>query len=115
MFLIITDSHNTFYYGYTQEAVDQFQPSEEIIAGIDDVIGVNAGDNNPEFVNYPLSTDLFNADFDITWDFHLKPVSSALNKGKTDFSRHFAEGITINGIIYKSPSPASYIGAYGER
>lgn len=107
--------YNTFYYGYTQQAVDQFQPGEEIITGIDDVIGTKAGDNDPKFVNYPLDTDLYNADFNSSWDFHLLPSSPALNKGKTDFTRNFADGISINGIFYYSPAPAIYIGAYGTR
>jgi hypothetical protein len=105
--------YNTFYYGYTQQAVDQFQPSAEIITGIDDIIGTKAGENDPKFVNYPLSTDLYNADFDSKWDFHLQSGSPALNKGKTDFTRHFADGIAVNGITYKSPAPANFIGAYG--
>ena len=107
--------YNTFYYGYTQQAVDQFQPSDEIIAGIDDVIGTHAGDNDPKFVNYPLSTDLYNADFNTSWDFHLQSTSPALDKGKTDFTRHFADGIVVNGITYKSPAPAAYSGAYGTK
>jgi hypothetical protein len=105
--------YNTFYYGYTQQAVDQFQPGDEIIAGVDDIIGTHAGDNDPEFVNYPLSTDLYNADFNTSWDFHLQSTSPALNKGKTDFTRHFADGIVVNGVTYTSPAPAAYIGAYG--
>lgn len=106
---------NTFYYGYTQEAVDQFQPGDEIIAGTNDVIGKKAGDNDPQFVNYPLNTDLYNADFNTNWDFHLQPGSLALHKGKTDFTRHFSGGITVNGITYKSPEPADYIGAFGTK
>lgn len=105
--------YNTFYYGYTQEAVDQFQPSDEIVEGIDDIIGTTAGDNDPRFVNYPLDTDMYNADFDTDWDFHLQADSPALNKGKTDFTRHFADGIVVNGVTYKSPAPANYIGAFG--
>jgi hypothetical protein len=106
---------NTFYYGYTQEAVDQFQPSDEIIAGIDDIIGTKAGENDPKFVNYPLNTDLYNADFDPEWDFHLQPGSPALGKGKTDFTPNFRNGFTINGVTYQSPEPADYIGAFGEK
>lgn len=107
--------YNTFYYGYTQQAVDQFQPSDEIIAGINDIIGTKAGENDPKFVNYPLDTDLYNAKLNPAWDFHLQADSPALNKGKTDFTRHFAEGIVINGITYKSPAPATYIGAFGTK
>lgn len=105
--------YNTFYYGYTQQAVDQFQPGDEIIEGVDDIIGTHAGDNDPMFVNYPLSTDLYNADFNTAWDFHLQPGSPALDKGKTDFARHFADGIVVNGVTYQSPAPAAYIGALG--
>ena len=107
--------YNTFYYGYTQEAVDQFQPGEEIIAGINDIIGTKAGENDPKFVNYPLSTDMYNAEFDTNWDFHLQSGSPALNNGKTDFTRHFASGIVVNGITYMSPPPANYIGAFSTK
>lgn len=106
--------YNTFYYGYTQQAVDQFQPSEEIIEGIDDIIGTHAGDNDPLFVNYPLDYDLYSAEFDTDWDFHLQSASPALNAGKTDFTPHFIDGIVVNGVTYKSPAPADYIGAFGE-
>lgn len=107
--------YNTFYYGYTQQAVDQFQPSDEIIAGSNDIIGTKAGDNDPKFVNYPLDTDLYNAKLNPAWDFHLQAGSPALNKGKTDFTPHFSTGISINGITYKSPQPATYIGAFSTR
>jgi hypothetical protein len=104
---------NSLYYGYTQEGVNQFQPSTEILAGKNDVIGTKAGDNDPKFVNYPVSTDSYNADFSTAWDFHLTTGSPALNKGITTFTRNFKDGITINGQTYKSPEPASYIGAFG--
>lgn len=105
--------YNTFYYGYNQQAVDQFQPGDEIVAGVDDVIGTLAGENDPEFVNYPLDTDMYNADFDLNWDFHLKATSPTLDKGITNFERHFADGIEVNGEVYRSPEPAVYSGAYG--
>ena len=106
---------NTLYYGYTQEAVDQFQPSDEIVAGINDIIGTKPGENDPKFINYPLDTDMMNAAYDMNWDFHLEADSPALNKGKTDFTRHFADGIVVNGKTYKSPEPAGFIGAYGTK
>lgn len=106
--------YNTYYYGFNQIAVDQFQPSDEIITGVDDVIGTLAGENNPEFVNYPLDTDMFNADFNQNWNFHLQAGSPALDKGKTDFEPHFINGIELNGTIYRSPEPAAFSGAYGK-
>lgn len=104
---------NNLYYGYNQATTNQFQPTSEIIAGTNDVIGKNAGDNDPKFVSYPVNTDVNNAVFNTAWDFHLLAGSPALGKGKTDFTRHHAAGLVLNGITYTSPAPANYIGAYG--
>lgn len=106
---------NNLYYGYSQTTVNQFQPSAEIIAGTNDIIGKNAGDNDPKFVNYPLNTDINNPDLDLAWDFHLQGGSPALARGKTNFTRHHAAGLVLNGITYKSPEPSTYIGAFGTK
>jgi len=105
--------YNTFYYGYDQQTVDNFQPSEEIIQGMNDVIGDKAGENDPKLVNYPLSTDRYNSLLDSSWDFHLRGGSPALGRGVTDFNRNFADGIPVNGVTYTSPDPENYIGAFG--
>jgi hypothetical protein len=107
--------YTTFYYGYSQTGVNQFQPSAEIISGVNDIVSAKAGDNDPLFVNYPLSTDPSNAVLNSSWDFHLQTGSPAVNKGKTDFTRLFASGITVNGALYTSPVPATYIGALGTK
>lgn len=106
---------NNWYYGFDQTTVNQFQPSAEIVAGVNDVIGKNAGENDPQFVNYPLSISTGNADFNTSWDFHLKAGSPALTKGITTFTRHHAAGIIINGITYKSPDPSVFVGAFGTK
>ncbi|MCF8326396.1 MAG: right-handed parallel beta-helix repeat-containing protein [Leadbetterella sp.] len=106
---------NNFYYGYTQTAVDQFQSSKEILAGKNDVIGTKANENDPKFVNYPTNTDILNSDFNSSWDFHLSAGSPALGKGITTFTRNFKDGITINGVLYKSPEPTTYVGAFGTK
>jgi len=106
---------NTFYYGYDQTTTDQFQPSTEIVKGVNDIISAKAAENDPKFVNYPLTTDVQNATFNTSWDFHLQAGSPALAKGKTDFTRLFANGIVVNGVTYKSPAPANYIGAFGTK
>jgi hypothetical protein len=106
---------NNLYYGYDQTTVNQFQPSKDIIAGVNEIRGTNAGDNDPKFVNYPESTPVLNAVYDVTWDFHLQSGSPALNHGITNFTRHHAAGITVNGITYVSPDPATYIGAFGTK
>jgi hypothetical protein len=104
---------NNLYYGYSQTTVNQFQPSADIIGGINDVIGKTAGDNDPKFLNYPTSTDVNNATFNTAWNFHLQAGSPAIGKGKTDFTRHHTAGLVLNGVTYTSPAPANYIGAFG--
>lgn len=107
---------NNWYYGYDQTTVNQFQPTGDIVGGTNDVIGTQAGQNDPKFVNYPLSTAMNNADFNTAWDFHLQGNSPALSKGITNFTRHHKAGITLaNGITYVSPEPATFVGAYGTK
>jgi hypothetical protein len=106
---------NNWYYGYDQTTVNQFQPTSDIIAGVNDVISTTVGANDPKFVNYPLNTATSNAVFNTGWDFHLQAGSPALTKGRTNFTRHHAAGITANGITYTSPAPSVYVGAFGAR
>jgi hypothetical protein len=107
----------TFYYGYNQTAVDQFQPgSNDVLAGTNDVLGTTAGANDPKLENYPLSNPMDNGMFDTNWDFHLKAGSPALTNGKTDFTRLYGTtGLTVNGVVYKSPEPSAFIGAFGTK
>jgi len=106
---------NNMYYAFTQEAVNQFQPSTEILAGSNDIISKTAGDNDPKFVNYPLNTALTNATFNQAWDFNVQAGSPTLGKGTTSFTRNYANGLTINGVTYKSPEPTTTIGAFGTK
>ena len=104
---------NNYYYGYTQQGVDQFQPTREIIAGTNDIVSVKAGDNDPKFVNFPLDNPSLNQTYNPAWNFRLQATSPALGKGNTTFTRLFASGITLGGVLYTSPAPAMYVGAYG--
>ncbi|RIV24944.1 right-handed parallel beta-helix repeat-containing protein [Fibrisoma montanum] len=106
---------NNMYYAFTQEAVNQFQPSTEILAGSNDIISKTAGDNDPKFVNYPLNTAMTNATFNQAWDFNVQAGSPTLGKGTTSFTRNYANGLTINGVTYKSPEPTTTIGAFGTK
>lgn len=104
-----------YYYGYTQECVDNFnEPTSGLFAhGTHDIFGTTAGANDPMVMNYPLSTDIMNSSFNTDWDFHLKAESPALGKGTTAITPHFAtNGLTIKGVTYKSPAPSTYIGAF---
>ena len=104
---------NNYYYGYTQTAVTQFQPTTEILKGTNDIIGTKAGDNDPKLVNFPLDNATSNPDFTTTWDFSLQASSPALGKGKTDFTRHHTAGLMLGGKSYASPAPTTYVGAKG--
>ncbi|MBN8822987.1 MULTISPECIES: right-handed parallel beta-helix repeat-containing protein [unclassified Spirosoma] len=109
-----TKVSNNLYYGYTQDGVTGFQPSTEILTGTNDVISKTVGDNDPKFVNYPLSTASSNAIFNTAWDFRLQSGSPAIGKGTTSFTRLYADGISFaNGTLYKSPAPSTTIGAFG--
>ncbi|MCX6216700.1 right-handed parallel beta-helix repeat-containing protein [Spirosoma sp.] len=105
---------NNLYYGYTQDGVTGFQPTTEILAGTSDIISKTVGDNDPKFVNYPLSTDSKNAVFNTAWDFRLQSGSPAVGKGTSSFTRLYADGLSFaNGTLYKSPAPSTTIGAFG--
>jgi hypothetical protein len=106
---------NTYYYGNDKTATDQFQPSAEIIAGTNDIIATTAAANDPKLENYPLGTDMANAGYNSSWDFHLKSGSPALTGGVTGFTRHFSSGLSLNGKSYTSPAPAVYFGALGAK
>lgn len=106
---------NNWYYGFDQTTVNQFQPTTEIVGGVNDVIGKNAGDNDPLLVNYPLNTPVNNETYNTAWDFHLQSGSPALTKGTTSFTRHHAGGIIANGVSYASPAPATFVGAFGTK
>jgi uncharacterized lipoprotein YbaY len=108
----------TYYYGYTQQCVDQFTPNAtwaEVVRGAHDVAGTTAGANDPKFVNYPLSNDGMNFAFDSSWDFHLQVGSPALTGAKTDVVRNFPNGLTIKGQTYTAPVASSFFGAFGTK
>ncbi|SHL24592.1 Right handed beta helix region [Chitinophaga jiangningensis] len=104
---------NNLYYGYDQTTVNQFQPGNDIIGGKNEIRGTKAGDNDPKFVNYPLSTTMSSPDFDLSWDFRLQSGSPAIGAGINTFSRNWSAGIVINGTQYSSPAPSANIGAFG--
>ena len=119
---------NNYYYGYTQEMVDNFQssaanPDEEtgIAKGeVAAVKGTKAQENDPHFVAYDLSTSTTNDHIESDYDFHLQgdsqALSAAASSAEVEARLHFAkEGLTINGVTYKTPAPASYCGAFGTK
>ena len=106
----------TFYYANSATGLAQFQSTTtDVVRGAHDVAGTTVGGNDPLFYNFPITTDAqTNYVFDSAWDFHLKSGSPALTGANTSFTRNFGTtGITINGVTYTSPAPASYFGAFG--
>jgi len=109
----------TYYFGSTQQTVDQFTPNAtdwaQVVRGAHDVAGTTAGANDPKFVNYPLSNDGMNFAFDTSWDFHLQAGSPALTGAKTNVVRNFPNGLVINGVSYTAPASSAFYGAFGSK
>jgi len=109
----------TYYYGSTQQTVDQFTPDatkwKEVKRGAHDVAGTTAGANDPKFVNYDLTNAGMNFIYNVAWDFHLQAGSPALTGGKTDVVRNFPNGLLINGVTYTAPVASAFFGAFGTK
>jgi hypothetical protein len=106
-----------YYYGYNQTCVDQFQTTTaNVVRGTNDIAGTTAGENDPLFVNYDLSYDMYSSTFSDSWDFHLKSGSPAIGKGTTNFTPNFqTTGIVVNSTTYTSPAPSTTMGAFGTK
>ena len=115
---------NNFYYANTQAQVDGFQESfavgtkSKIFSGeTNSVRGTVAGTNDPKFVSYDLTTSVTKATMDAANNFHLQAGSPALTAGAAPSTvaakLNFPNGITVNGVIYKAPTPAAYCGING--
>ena len=118
-----------YFFASTATGVTQYGANATTgqLVGANDIVSTTAGDKNPLFSNFTIQTNVdINAGstksgnipqtYNSAWDFRLSAGSPALTGGTTNFTRHFGTtGITIEGITYKSPAPASYFGAYGAK
>jgi len=118
-----------FFFASTETGVTQYKAdtAKGQLSGANDIVSATAGEKNPNFTNFTIQPNVdINAGttksgnipqiYNSSWDFHLNAGSMALNGGKTDFTRHFGTtGITIDGITYTSPAPATYFGAFGQK
>ena len=119
-----------YYFGHSQTCVNQFQPFDSttmtgtpyVVAGPHDIRGTVAGQNDPLFVNYPVTGadssstgGYLNSTYNSSWDFHLHTNSPAANSGTTNFTPHFnVTGLTFTEGIqqtFYSPNPSATIGA----
>ena len=123
-----------YYFASTTTGVEQMQAdeSEGILNGANDIMSATASDKDPLFANFTRQSDInINVGgngagapqtWDDAWDFHLAANSPALIGGKTSFARHFANGLTFEGLkgiytqsTFSSPDPSSYFGAFGSK
>lgn len=109
-----------YFYGADATSASQFQPDSAngiLSVGVNSILGASAGDKDPKFVNFPVTTGIGKeVAFDASWDFHLQAGSPALGKGKADFAQpHWKGGITAGGTTYTSPASTNFIGALGAK
>jgi hypothetical protein len=116
---------NNYYYANAQAQVDCFQESytngtkSKIFSGETSAVrSAVAGANDPKFVAYDMTTIVTKAKMDAANNFHLQAGSPALTAGAASATvaakLNFPNGITVNGITYKNPTPAVYCGKYGQ-
>ena len=114
----IQNGTTTSYLGYTLSNKNVFPKYVDVHS----VVSASAGDEatNPNFVNFPYNDNsLSSYSYDSAWDFHVKDGSpiftGAYSASDSKMLPYFSStGITINGQIYTSPSPAAYFGAFGK-
>lgn len=73
---------------------------------------------DPSFVNFPIgSIALMSCSYDPSWDFHLTPGSAALSGAAPagTFTPFFANGLTVGGKTYYSPTLQAWFGASGTK
>ena len=95
---------------------------EDYNTGVVDVHSIIATESDlrdPLFVNFPINdVPLMSYTYDASWDFHLQASSPALSGAATG-SEAFAvpyfaaQGLTVNGQTYTSPTVAARFGAFG--
>ncbi|GHT76927.1 hypothetical protein AGMMS50262_16590 [Bacteroidia bacterium] len=103
----------------TVTAFDGFKTGvKDVIYGEHDIRGNAAGANDPKFTSFPFAANpLPDFNYNEAWDLHLSAGSPALDasKVKTGFTPYFANGLMLNGKTYKTPVPANYFGAFGQK
>lgn len=123
-----------YYFASTADGVAQMQPdeSEGILNGANDIMSTTPGDKDPLFVNFTRQSNInINVggneegapqEWNDAWDFHLAAGSPALTGGNTSFTRHFAGGLTFEGLngiysqtTFTSPAPSAFFGAFGSK
>lgn len=109
---------HTHYYANDPVDEDNFFPSTDVNAQGDRLTSVQPNDiiqQDPLFVNYPVSTDKMTANLDAhNFDFHLQANAPGVGVGKTDFSPIHST-LSARGVTVTIPAPSNFIGAYGTK
>lgn len=113
----------TSYMGYVSTQANYWHDGRNTTPKIDlhSIVSASAGDvlRDPKFVNYGFNTvALSNFTYDNTWNFHVQAGSPVLTGAYSSFTGAYAPywattGITVNGVVYNSPSPVAQFGAFG--
>lgn len=100
-------------------------PAPVYTANVFDVAATVAAVRDPKFSNFNASAfsnaaavtaeEPSNESFPSVFDFHLQAGSPALTGGNTSFSPYNTAALTAGGKTFTSPSPSSYIGAFGTK
>ena len=123
---------STAYEGYKHVDSDVWHDWDNYPAGFpridqNSLFATAPGAPNPGFVNFGFNTVPLGEDmFDSSWDFRVTSATSPIiagANGKTPrngnftgrFAPFFADGLMINGKLYKSPVPSAQYGAHGIR
>lgn len=102
----------SMYYGNDSAMVANFRPTNGILPYAQNTCKHDVLANaNPNFVKYDISTDKLK-DLNINdLDFHLNSGSPAASGAYTGFSPKLSS-LSVGGITYTTPKPASYFGCY---
>jgi hypothetical protein len=113
----------TSYLGYVSTQATYYHDGRLGTPKVDfhSLVSASAGDaaKDPKFVSYGFSTvDLASFTYDNSWNFHVQAGSPVLTGAYSAFTAAYAPywnavGLTVNGVEYKTPSPAARFGAYG--
>lgn len=97
-------------YSYKHKNYNPTTDIHSLISNADNLI-------NPQFVGYDINAvSLTEYEYNDSWDFHLSAGSEALKGALTSgVTPSFANGMEINGRLYKSPVLKPYFGALGTK
>lgn len=96
-------------YNYIHKSYSPAVDTHSVIATPDNLV-------NPDFINFDINAvGLIDYEYNPAWDFHLSAHSPALAATSASVTPCFANGLEINGILYRSPALEAHFGAFGAK